>query len=83
MFSALRSPNTVRRRTDVTFTAAMLRLSNGVARPLEPHDIVLVPAQDDEGQPTEIEIVDREGCDFGIAALGNTREMRAELRKAL
>ncbi len=37
-----------------------------VHRDVKPDNIVLVPAQDDEGQPVEIVKV----CDFGIAALG-------------
>ena len=41
-----------------------------VHRDIKPDNIVLVPAQDDEGQPTEIVKV----CDFGIAALGTARD---------
>jgi serine/threonine protein kinase len=41
-----------------------------VHRDVKPDNIVLVPAQDDEGQPTEIVKV----CDFGIAALGTARD---------
>ncbi|MBX3191684.1 MAG: serine/threonine protein kinase [Labilithrix sp.] len=37
-----------------------------VHRDVKPDNVVLVPAQDDEGQPMEIVKV----CDFGIAALG-------------
>jgi serine/threonine-protein kinase len=37
-----------------------------VHRDVKPDNIVLVPAQDDEGQPVEVVKV----CDFGIAALG-------------
>ena len=40
-----------------------------VHRDVKPDNIVLVPAQDDEGRPVEIVKV----CDFGIAALGTTR----------
>jgi hypothetical protein len=40
-----------------------------VHRDVKPDNIVLVPAQDDEGRPAEIVKV----CDFGIAALGTTR----------
>jgi tRNA A-37 threonylcarbamoyl transferase component Bud32 len=40
-----------------------------VHRDIKPDNIVLVPAQDDEGRPVEIVKV----CDFGIAALGTTR----------
>ncbi len=40
-----------------------------VHRDIKPDNIVLVPAQDDEGQPVEIVKV----CDFGIAALGAAR----------
>jgi tRNA A-37 threonylcarbamoyl transferase component Bud32 len=40
-----------------------------VHRDVKPDNIVLVPAQDDEGQRVEIVKV----CDFGIAALGTTR----------
>jgi serine/threonine protein kinase len=40
-----------------------------VHRDVKPDNIVLVPAQDDEGRPVEIVKV----CDFGIAALGATR----------
>ena len=40
-----------------------------VHRDIKPDNIVLVPAQDDEGRPVEIVKV----CDFGIAALGATR----------
>ena len=39
-----------------------------VHRDVKPDNIVLVPAQDDEGRPVEIVKV----CDFGIAALGTT-----------
>ena len=39
-----------------------------VHRDVKPDNIVLVPAQDDEGQPVEIVKV----CDFGIAALATT-----------
>jgi tRNA A-37 threonylcarbamoyl transferase component Bud32 len=39
-----------------------------VHRDVKPDNIVLVPAQDDEGLPVEIVKV----CDFGIAALGTT-----------
>lgn len=35
---------------------------------MKPDNVVLVPAQDDEGRPVEIVKV----CDFGIAALGTT-----------
>lgn len=38
-----------------------------VHRDVKPDNIVLVPAQDDEGQPMEVAKV----CDFGIAALGS------------
>ena len=38
-----------------------------VHRDVKPDNIVLVPAQDDEGRPVEIVKV----CDFGIAALGS------------
>jgi serine/threonine-protein kinase len=41
---------------------------NIVHRDVKPDNIVLVPAQDDEGRPVEIVKV----CDFGIAALGTT-----------
>jgi serine/threonine-protein kinase len=40
-----------------------------VHRDVKPDNIVLVPAQDDEGQPVEIVKV----CDFGIAALATTQ----------
>jgi tRNA A-37 threonylcarbamoyl transferase component Bud32 len=40
-----------------------------VHRDVKPDNIVLVPAQDDEGDPVEIVKV----CDFGIAALATTR----------
>ena len=40
-----------------------------VHRDVKPDNIVLVPAQDDEGRPVEIVKV----CDFGIAALGTTK----------
>lgn len=40
-----------------------------VHRDVKPDNIVLVPSQDDEGQPVEIVKV----CDFGIAALSTTR----------
>ena len=40
-----------------------------VHRDVKPDNIVLVPAQDDEGHPVEIVKV----CDFGIAALGAAR----------
>jgi serine/threonine-protein kinase len=40
-----------------------------VHRDVKPDNIVLVPAQDDEGQPVENVKV----CDFGIAALGMTK----------
>ena len=40
-----------------------------VHRDVKPDNVVLVPAQDDEGEPTEIVKV----CDFGIAALGTKR----------
>ena len=40
-----------------------------VHRDIKPDNIVLVPAQDDEGKPVEIVKV----CDFGIAALATTR----------
>jgi tRNA A-37 threonylcarbamoyl transferase component Bud32 len=40
-----------------------------VHRDIKPDNIVLVPAQDDEGRPVEVVKV----CDFGIAALGTTR----------
>ena len=40
-----------------------------VHRDVKPDNIVLVPAQDDEGHPVEIVKV----CDFGIAALGTTK----------
>jgi tRNA A-37 threonylcarbamoyl transferase component Bud32 len=40
-----------------------------VHRDVKPDNIVLVPAQDDEGRPVEIVKV----CDFGIAALGAAR----------
>jgi len=39
-----------------------------VHRDVKPDNLVLVPAQDDEGRPVEIVKV----CDFGIAALGTT-----------
>ena len=42
---------------------------NIVHRDVKPDNIVLVPSQDDEGQPVEIVKV----CDFGIAALSTTR----------
>jgi len=38
-----------------------------VHRDVKPDNIVLVPSQDDEGQPMEVAKV----CDFGIAALGS------------
>ena len=41
-----------------------------VHRDVKPDNIVLVPAQDDEGKPVEIVKV----CDFGIAALATTRD---------
>jgi hypothetical protein len=41
-----------------------------VHRDVKPDNIVLVPAQDDEGRPVEIVKV----CDFGIAALATTRD---------
>lgn len=41
-----------------------------IHRDIKPDNVVLVPAQNDEGQPTEIVKV----CDFGIAALGTTRD---------
>jgi tRNA A-37 threonylcarbamoyl transferase component Bud32 len=40
-----------------------------VHRDVKPDNIVLVPAQDDEGHPMEIVKV----CDFGMAALGTTK----------
>jgi serine/threonine-protein kinase len=40
-----------------------------VHRDIKPDNIVLVPAQDDEGQPVEIVKV----CDFGIAVLGRSQ----------
>jgi serine/threonine-protein kinase len=40
-----------------------------VHRDVKPDNVVLVPAQDDEGKPVEVVKV----CDFGIAALGTTK----------
>jgi len=40
-----------------------------VHRDVKPDNIVLVPSQDDEGQPVEVVKV----CDFGLAALSTTR----------
>jgi eukaryotic-like serine/threonine-protein kinase len=40
-----------------------------IHRDVKPDNIVLVPSQDDEGEPVEIVKV----CDFGIAALATTR----------
>lgn len=48
---------------------AYMNASKFVHRDVKPDNIVLVPAQDDEGRPVEIVKV----CDFGIAALGTTK----------